>query len=63
MAAIDLDAVDDLCRLSLVAGRLGCRVRLEGASSELCDLLELAGVEEILFSDNVRSSPDRTDLP
>ena len=43
--------MDELCRLALVAGRLGCRVRLEGASDELRGALVLAGVDDLLVAD------------
>lgn len=48
MTAPDLDAVDDLCRLAVAAGRLGCRVHLDEAGPELWSLLELAGVTDVL---------------
>lgn len=45
---LDLDAVDELCRLALAAARLGCRVRLVDVDPGLRDLIVLAGVETIL---------------
>ncbi|WP_436792898.1 hypothetical protein [Actinospongicola halichondriae] len=48
MSTPDLDDVGDLCRLALAARRLGCRVRIEGASDDLRDLLVLAGVGSLL---------------
>ena len=47
-------AVDELCRLALHASRLGCRVLLVDVRPALRDLLELAGVDELLLGD-----PDR----
>ena len=44
----DLGTVDALARLALTARRLGCRVRLEHASSELRALLALAGLAEVV---------------
>ena len=48
---LDMEAVDELCRLALSAGRLGCRVVLVDVEPELRDLLELAGVDEVLLDD------------
>jgi ABC-type transporter Mla MlaB component len=44
----DLGTVDALARLALTARRLGCRVRLEHASSDLRALLALAGLAEVV---------------
>lgn len=55
----DVEAVDELCRLALAAGRLGCRVRLVDVDPALHDLLVLAGVDELLLG----VSADRSDLP
>ena len=46
----DLVAVDALARVELTAGRLGCGVRLRGASVELLELLALCGlpIESVL---------------
>jgi ABC-type transporter Mla MlaB component len=50
VAGVDADAVavDALARLALAARRRGCRVRLAGASRELLELIELAGLAEVL---------------
>jgi ABC-type transporter Mla MlaB component len=50
VAAVDADAVavDALARLALAARRRGCRVRLTGASEELTELIEFAGLAEVL---------------
>lgn len=45
----DLGAVDELCLLARAARRLGCTVRLVGATDELRGLLDLAGVSHVLF--------------
>lgn len=45
---LDLAAVDDLCQLVLAAQRLGCTVKLAGASDELLALLDIAGVTGLL---------------
>jgi ABC-type transporter Mla MlaB component len=44
----DLATVDALVRFQLVARRAGGRVRVDDASDELRDLLELAGLAEVL---------------
>jgi hypothetical protein len=56
---LDLEALDELCRLALVAGRLGCRVVLIDVAPALRELLALAGVDG-LFLDEPRN---RSDLP
>lgn len=48
MAAADLDAVDELCRLAVAARRLGCRIHLTHADSDLRALIGLAGVDDVL---------------
>jgi ABC-type transporter Mla MlaB component len=50
VAGVDADAVavDALARLALAARRRGCRVRVAGASRELLELIELAGLAEVL---------------
>lgn len=58
----NLGAVDDLCQLALVAQRLGCTVKLAGASDELRALLDLAGVTGLLLDDQVDLHLDETDL-
>lgn len=44
----DLAVVDVLARLQLVARRMGCSVRLRDPSPELCDLLRLVGLAEVV---------------
>jgi anti-anti-sigma regulatory factor len=44
----DLGTVDALARLQLAARRLGFEVRLCGASREVVELVELAGLGEVL---------------
>ena len=53
----DLQAVDELCRLVLVARRLGCRVQLADVPVDLRALLELAGVADVVLAD---PDPDPT---
>lgn len=55
----DVDAVDELCRLALAAGRLGCRVVLVDVEPALRGLLVLAGVDELLLGETAEGS----DLP
>jgi hypothetical protein len=44
----DAAAIDTLARLQLKARRLGLELRLRHASSELQDLLEFAGLRDVL---------------
>jgi hypothetical protein len=44
----DAGAIDTLARLQLNATRLGVELRLRHASAELQDLLELAGLRDVL---------------
>lgn len=44
----DLGTVDALARMQLTAQRLGCRVRLDGATSTLRELLALVGLREVV---------------
>lgn len=52
-----LEAVDELSRLQLVAGRLGCSIRLRGAGVELCELIHLVGLGDVLLGDTARPAP------
>ncbi len=51
------EAVDELCRLAQVAQRLGCRVRLVDVEPDLRDLLELAGVDDLLLHPGSTETP------
>lgn len=44
----DAVTVDALARLQLAAQRRGCRIRLENASPELRELVELMGLSEVV---------------
>jgi STAS domain len=44
----DLSVVDQLARLQLAARRLGCSLRLRGAPSQLRELIDLAGLSDIV---------------
>jgi ABC-type transporter Mla MlaB component len=44
----DAVAVDAIARLQLTARRLGRELRLENASAELLELLDLAGLGEVI---------------
>ena len=44
----DLVAVEALARVALTAKRLGCRVRVRGASEELCRLAAYLGLDCVL---------------
>jgi len=62
MESPDLGAVDELCRLTRAAQRLGCTVRLVGATEELRALLDLAGVTGLLLDTQPDVENNRTDL-
>ena len=47
-ARCDVLLVDALARVQLAAARLGCSMRVCGASRELCELLELAGLRDVV---------------
>ena len=46
--ADDLAMVGAIARIELAARRLGCEVRLHGASRDLLDLLAFAGLDDVL---------------
>ncbi len=48
LAAADLDTVDALAKLQLGARRLGSTIFLRHASSELCELLDLSGLSDVV---------------
>jgi hypothetical protein len=48
LAAADIEFVDALARLQLAARRAGGHVQLRNASRELQDLVEFAGLVEVL---------------
>ena len=57
LAVCDVDGVepsaatvDALCRLQMAARRIGCRIALRGASSELRELVAFMGLEDV-FAD------------
>jgi hypothetical protein len=52
----DLQVVDALARLALLARRNGCELVLVGASAELIDLIELAGLSGVLRNELTRRS-------
>ena len=45
---VDIDVIEALARIRLTARRLGCRVQLEGVSSELHELVAFTGLTEAL---------------
>ncbi len=60
----DVGTVDQLGRLQLAARRLGCAVRLRDACPELCDLLDLCGLGEVLGGGRqVRGQPEGGEQP
>lgn len=50
--APDMAIVDALARLQLSARRLGCEIRLLNATERLRELLDLAGLSNVLPSAN-----------
>jgi ABC-type transporter Mla MlaB component len=50
VAGVNADgiAIEALARLALLARRRGCRLRLAGISAELSELIEFAGLAEVL---------------
>jgi ABC-type transporter Mla MlaB component len=50
VGSVETDAVtvDALARLQLAARRVGCQVRLRGASDELLELVAFMGLEDVL---------------
>lgn len=58
-----LDDVDELCRLASTARRLGCRIHLLGATTDLRDLIDLAGVGDVLGECPADRSPEEGPLP
>ena len=44
-----LDLVDELARLQLAARRLGCEIRLRNPCPALCELVELAGLADVIM--------------
>lgn len=48
MSTVDLEAVDELCRLAVAARRLGCTVHLADVDPDLRALIDLAGVDDVL---------------
>jgi hypothetical protein len=58
----DLEAVDELARIALVARRTGRRICLRGASPELVELIALAGLSGVLPGGRVNrgAAADRT---
>jgi hypothetical protein len=47
--AADCGTIDGLARLALIARRHGCDLAIHHASAELADLIELAGLGDVLL--------------
>jgi ABC-type transporter Mla MlaB component len=48
----DMAVVDQLARLQLEARRLGCSIRLRNVCSELVELLELSGLDDVVVAED-----------
>jgi anti-anti-sigma regulatory factor len=59
LAQADLDAIDLLARLQLVAKRRGYQLRLCGVSRELADLIMFVGLEPVLRIEPGRQPEER----
>lgn len=46
----DLALVDALARLQLAASRAGCTIRLRNACADMCALIELVGLGDVIAS-------------
>jgi hypothetical protein len=57
--AADAATLDALARIALVAGRHGLELRLCGASPQLCAVIDLAGLAEVLLVEDERSAEQR----
>jgi ABC-type transporter Mla MlaB component len=47
---VDAVAIEAIGRLALAARRHGCSVTLHGADAALCELLDLAGLRDVVLS-------------
>ena len=59
MSTVSLDAVEALARLQLAARRKGHHLRLHVLSRELRDLIELAGLTQVLGVEPRRQAEER----
>jgi anti-anti-sigma regulatory factor len=60
---VDIATVDWLARLALMARRQGGRIVLRDVSPELRNLIEFAGLGEVLLEDQARGRPAGTQVP
>lgn len=61
MTRSDLATVDDLCRLAVEARRLGCHIHLHEPDRDLWELLDLAGVADVVRACPVTRGPSDPD--
>ena len=59
LTAPDVETVGALARLHLEARRVGLELRLECAPDELCELIELVGLEDVLRVEPRRQAEER----
>ena len=55
MRFADAATVEGLARLALDARRLGCQLRIEHASRELCELIAFMGLQDVLTAERDRA--------
>jgi hypothetical protein len=55
----ELEIVDALARLQLAARRCGCCIEVTGAPTEIVELIELAGLREVLGVEALRQAEQR----
>jgi hypothetical protein len=50
----DLRTINELARMQLAAGRIGCAIRVRDACAEVAGLIELIGLTETLLGRRLR---------
>ena len=61
--AVDLATLEALARLALEARRLGLELRLRSVSSEVRELITLAGLEAVLLGVQAGRQPEQREQP
>jgi hypothetical protein len=60
--APDLGMIDALARMQLAARRVGWKLQVRTACPELCELIELAGLDEVLALEPLGQAEHREEL-